>query len=410
MASTTTSGGATQQRPPFWRDERILKILGQVVAVLVVVLTLRWLFGNLIDNLNRLGIDTGFGVLRSPAGFQVRDAFGFDQNQPIFPDLLWLGIRNTAVSAVVGIAIAVILGTLIGIGRLSTNWLVKKMAMIYVEVFRNIPPLVILIFIYAAAFVSGPLPAMNPTSAPIELSVPGTDNTALLLSNDRWGIPSFATTDGSTSLFWIGMLVGLVAAAAVWRWRTKVNIDTGAPHRRVLFSFLTLLAIAIVFFLIAGNPYRMSWPTVSENGRRMEGGIATNSAYISLTVGLGLYTASHVAEIIRGSILAIHRGQTEASNALALSGFQRYRFVILPQAMRIAIPALINQFLNLTKNTSLGTAVAYADVTALTATAIGNGKPAVQMLLVLMIIYLMFSFGWSLILNVVNRRFQFASR
>ena len=385
-------------------------MVGQVVAVVIVVLTLRWLFGNLISNLERLGIDTGFGVLRSPTGFQVRDAFGFGPNRPIFPDMLWLGIRNTAISAVVGIAIAVILGTLIGIGRLSTNWLVQKLATIYVEVFRNIPPLVILVFIYAAAFVSGPLPAMNPNSAPVTINIPGTDNTILMLSNDRWGIPSFATTDGAPGVFWIGVLVALAVAVSVWRWRTKVNIDTGAPHRRLLFSFLALLAVAIIAFLIAGNPYQMSWPTVSDNGRRMDGGFATNSAYLSLTFGLGLYTASHVAEIIRGSILAIHSGQSEAANALALNGFQRYRFVILPQAMRIAIPALINQFLNLTKNTSLGTAVAYADVTALVSTAIGNGKPAVQMLLVLMVIYLMFSFGWSLILNVVNRRFQFASR
>jgi len=151
-------------------------------------------------------------------------------------------------------------------------------------------------------------------------------------------------------------------------------------------------------------------PAVAESGRRIEGGFVLNSGYISVTVALGLYTASHIAEIIRGSILAVDKGQSEAANALALSGFQRYRFVVLPQAMRIAIPPVINQFLNLTKNTSLGTAVAYAEITALTQSSIGNGRPAVPSLLVLIGIYLTFSFTISIVLNQVNKRFQVVGR
>jgi general L-amino acid transport system permease protein len=161
---------------------------------------------------------------------------------------------------------------------------------------------------------------------------------------------------------------------------------------------------------VTGGPLNLSWPAVSESGRVIEGGFTTNAGYLSVTIALGLYTASHIAEIIRGSILAVPKGQSEASNALALSGFQRYRFVVLPQALRIAIPPTINQFLNLTKNTSLATAVGYPDITALIKTAIGNGKPAVQLLLVLMIIYLLFSFMWSILLNFVNRRFQLVGR
>ena len=151
-------------------------------------------------------------------------------------------------------------------------------------------------------------------------------------------------------------------------------------------------------------------PTVSENGRRIENGLVTNFGYISVTIALGLYTASHIAEITRGSILAVPRGQSEASNALALGGFQRYRFVILPQAMRIAIPPTINQFLNLTKNTSLGIAVAYAELTALTKSSIGNGRPAVQSLTILISLYLLFSIVTSIIMNIVNRRMQIEER
>ena len=151
-------------------------------------------------------------------------------------------------------------------------------------------------------------------------------------------------------------------------------------------------------------------PTISESGRRIVGGIATNDAYVALTLALGVYTASHIAEIIRGSILAVPKGQNEASNALALSGFQRYRYVVLPQAFRIALPPIINQFLNLVKNSSLAIAVAYPDITAVVKTAIGNGNPAPQLILILMGCYLVFSLFISLVLNIVNRRLQLVGR
>ncbi len=406
-ASVSTNKG--QERPPLWRDERVLRVVGQVVAVVIVFFTLRWLIGNLLTNLEAANIDTGFGVLRQPTNFAIRDDPGFDPRSPIFPNLLWVGIKNTAISAFVGITIAVTLGTLIGIGRLSSNWIVSKLCQLYVETFRNIPPLVIIIFFAFAVFTFGPFPLFNPSNAPWEGKVPGTDNTFLILSNDRWAFPSFATT-GAVGLFWILMALALAFAVGVWRWRTQVSLRTGQPHHRVLYFLGAFVLTGILAFLISGSPYRMSWPAVSENGRNVDGGIATNAGYISLTIALGLYTASHVGEIIRGSILAVAKGQTEASNALALSGFQRYRFVVLPQALRIAMPPAINQFLNLTKNTSLATAVAYPEITALIKTAIGNGKPAVQLLVVLMAIYLTFSIFWSVTLNYVNSRLQLVGR
>ncbi|MGF1599924.1 MAG: ABC transporter permease subunit [Acidimicrobiales bacterium] len=399
----------TQTRPPLWRDLRVLRIAGQVAAVVLVVLTVRWLIGNLTSNLGAQGIDTGFDVLNQPTNFSVRDDPGFDSRSSLWPNLILVGVRNTAIAAFVGIAMAMVLGTLIGVGRLSENWLVAKLSQVYVEVFRNIPPLVIIVFFGFAVFTFGPLPIFNPRNPPWQYRLPWSDDVFLILSNDRWGIPSFAT-DGDTGIFWLVALVGLVAAAAVWCWRTRVNAATGAPHHRVVFSLATLLAVTAAGFVALGGPYRVSWPAVSESGRIIEGGFSTNAGYLSVTLALGLYTASHVAEIIRGSILAVHRGQSEAANALALSGFQRYRFVVLPQAMRIAIPPIINQFLNLTKNTSLGVAVAYPEITSLIKTAIGNGKPAVQLLVVLMAVYLSFSLVFSLLLNLVNRRFQLVGR
>jgi general L-amino acid transport system permease protein len=399
----------TAATPPVWRDANVLKIVAQVVALAAIATVLGWLVNNLFDSLRALNFSTSFKVLENPAQINIRDDPGFDPRSPIFPNMLWVGIKNTAISAVVGIAIAVILGTLIGIGRLSNNWLVQKLCTLYVETLRNIPPLVIITFFWFAVFTFGPFPVFNASSRPWEIKIPGTDDNFLILSNDRWAFPSFYK-DGKVGTFWILMAFIVVAACCVWIWRTAVNIKTGAPHRRVLASLGTLLGLGAIAFLATSVPYRFSWPSVTENGRNVLGGFSTNNGYISLTIALGLYTASHVAEITRGSILAVSKGQTEAANALALSGFQRYRFVVLPQAAQIAIPPLINQFLNLTKNTSLATAVAYPEITSLIKTAIGNNTPPVQALAVLMFIYLLFSLFWSVLLNLTSRKFRAVGR
>ena len=154
----------------------------------------------------------------------------------------------------------------------------------------------------------------------------------------------------------------------------------------------------------------MTWPELSDNGRRIDGGFVLNFGYISITIALGLYTASHIAEIIRGSILAVPKGQSEAADSVALTVFQRYRFVVLPQALKVAMPPTINQYLNLVKNTSLGIAVAYAEITALTKSSIGNGRPAPQSIAILMAVYLLFSLTISFFLNIYNRRIQLVER
>lgn len=402
-----TIAGSQPARPPFWRDVRVLRIVAQIVAFVTVVLTVRYLLNNLVNNLNEVGISTKFDFLDSPARFQVKDS-NFDPDSSI-KALVWRGVQNTAASAFVGILLALAIGVIVGVGRLSTNWVVRKLSTLYVEILRNIPPLVIIIFIGFAIFTFGPFSPFTPASPPGEIKFPGTDATLLMYSNQRLGIPSIAS-GANSGVFWVVLLAALVVAAGVWTWRTRVNVATGDPHRRVLYSFGTFVALGLVGFLVLGGPIAGSFPKVSEDGRLIVGGLATNNAYVSVTFALALYTGSHIAEIVRGSILAVPKGQNEASSALALSGFQRYRFVVLPQAARIAIPPTINQFLNLTKNTSLAAAVAYPELTQLVRTAIGNDQPSPQMILILMGCYLSFSIFISLILNVVNRRFQLAGR
>lgn len=386
-------------RPPFWRDVRVLRVIVQVAAVVVVFFILRYFFGNLTTNLARLGISTSFDFLFRPTNFQIPFHQEFDPRSPVW-QMVAVGVKNTFIAGVLGIVLASITGLIVGISRLSENWLTARLASLYVEFFRNIPPLVIIIFFGFALFTFGEFPQFAESS---EIGLPGSDNNLFLINNDRWGIPGITQTS-DLLVFYIIAVVGLFAAILVWRWRTKAFDRTGQPHHRLIWFTGVVIAALLIAFFVTGQPLEMSWPVLSENRRTIEGGLMVNWGFMSLTLALGFYTASHIAEIIRGSILAVHSGQSEAANALALSAFQRYRFVVLPQAMRVALPPTINQFLNLIKNTSLGTVVSYAEVTSLTVTSVGNGRPAFQSFILLMAVYLAFSLTISLVLNTVNRR------
>ena len=393
--------------PAMWRDVRILRMAGQVAALVAVIVVVRWLFSNLVTNMDDSGVPRDFDFLQKPYSVDIRDS-GFNSRNPVWKAML-VGVQNTALAAVVGIMLAAVVGIFVGIARLSSNFLVAKLAAFYVQTIRNIPPLVIIIFFLFAVFTYGPFPRFNASVSPWQGKWPGSDSNFLIASNDRWGIPSLAE-DGNVGWFWLLALAGLLPAAIVWLWRTRHNAATGHPHHRALWSAGVLAVVLVVSFVALGSPYRWSWPSVGASGRVIDGGFATNAGYLSISLALGLYTASHVAEIVRGSILAVPRGQTEAANAIGLSAAQKYRNVLLPQAARISIPPFINQCLNLTKNTSLGIAVGYPEIVRLTNSSIGNGNPAPQSILVMMGVFLGFSLLISLVLNLYNRSIQLHDR
>jgi general L-amino acid transport system permease protein len=365
----------------------VLRIAFQAVFLFGVAVFLLFLYDNVVTNLRELGIRQDFRYLRQPAGFAIPDS-DFRSSQSLF-DALLVGIENTAKVSLLGIALATVLGVFMGIMRLSSNWLVRRVAAIYVETLRNIPVLVIILFWYLAVLLR--LPTIG---AAVDWDV-------IVVSNRGLVGPGLDRT-GSLELFLVLGALGLVGAVAVGAWRTKRFDATGEPHRRVVWGGGLLVAVLLIAFFVSGRPFGISLPERGELATT--GGFRLSPEYAALLVGLVVYTASHIAEIVRGSILAVQRGQTEAAEAVGLSGFQRLRFVILPQAFRISIPPMANQYLNVVKNSSLGVAVAYPEVTRITDITIGQGGPAPQAIVVLMAAYLVFSLGISVITNVVNRR------
>lgn len=391
---TATERSAGRVRPPLWRDIRVIRIVLQVLAVVVVLGTVWVLGNNLRTELIKQGLPTTFDFLKQPTGVTIADS-GFDPGSPV-RDALLVGVKNTFLIAIVGVPLLTILGTLIGVARLSTNWLVSKAASVYVETIRNIPPLLIIIFVFNAVILQ--LPKPNSPATPFDWFV---------ISNLKVVGPSLATSSGSGTL-WLIMLLGIIAAVITGVYRTRRSERTGEPHHRILIGLGVVVAFAVIGYFVTGQPVGVSLPRL--DGRIINGGFGGLGSYFAVLTALVIYTASHVAEIVRGSIQAVPKGQTEAANALALTGFQRLRFVILPQASRIALPPIINQYLNFVKNTSLAIAIGFGEITLITFQAIGNGNPAPQLILLLMAVYLVFSLTISVVVNVVNRRLQLAGR
>ena len=382
------------QRVPFWRDIRVLHVVAQVVVVGLVAVVAYVLWFNLSNNLRRLGIRTDFSFLDQPFGVRIA---GSDLSPgSSVRDALLNGVRNTLALAVVGLPLLTIIGVLVGVGRLSSNWLVARASSLFVEGIRNLPPLLLIVFAFQAVVLRLP-PARSPL----------TPFGWFVVSNLEIYVPGFSSGQNA-SRFRLILLLTFLAGGVLWWWRTRIEERTGQPHHRWAFSGGLLVIVGVISYLLLDRPITISLPVLE--GRVITGGFGGLGAYFAVLGALVLYTSSHVAEIVRGSIQAVSKGQTEAANALALSNTQRLRFVVLPQAFRIALPPTINQYLNFVKNTSLAIAVGFADVTLIAYQAIGNGQPAPQTILILMACYLMFSLVISAVVNLYSRRFRLVTR
>lgn len=384
-------------RIPLWRDVRVLRIAAQVAFVAVVGLLLVAMGSNMLTAMDSRGLGFGFNFLNRQAGFEIGQTLISYSAVDTYARAFLVGLLNTLVISVIGIFLATIFGTLLGIARLSPNWLLSRTATAYVELFRNTPLLVQLVILYFAVFLQ--LPRVNQSLA--------IGNVAFL--NQR-GVYLPSPHPGPGLPGWLGLVIVGIALAVVARSVARRLEDQARPLPRVrTFGVVIMLALPIVgWFAVGGAPLTFEFPVL---GRfNFSGGLELSSGFVALLTGLVLYTAAFIAEVVRGGIQAVRHGQREAARALGMSEGQVLQMVIFPQAMRIIVPPLTSQYLNLAKNSSLGIAVLYPDLFSVGRTMANQTGQPVSVIILMMGTYLTISLVTSLLMNLYNRRVQVTER
>lgn len=386
----------TQRPPPAkkrdwsWRSRAVRSVVYQVLALALIAAAVWFLAHNTLENMRVRGIQSGFDFLAQPAGFDIGELMiPYDALDPYWKAFL-IGVLNTLRVAVIGILFTTLLGTLLGIGRFSRNAIVRGLCYGYVELFRNIPVLLQLLMWYLLLTEWLPDP-----DAPIVVA----DMFFLSKGGFSFPMPVWGLGQGLAA---IGMLVGAGVAWYYARWTRLRFEQTG----RALPTFLPAVAIVIgaglLGWIAGGAPTAWNMPVRAEVGV-LEGGAATPE-FLSVLAGLVFYTSSFVAEVVRAGIQSVAHGQVEAASALGLARGQQMRLVILPQALRVIIPPITNQYLNLTKNSSLAVAIGYPDVVSISNTAINQTGRAVECIAIIMLVYLATSLTTSGVMNWYNKR------
>jgi general L-amino acid transport system permease protein len=372
-----------------WRSQAFRALAYQVLAVGLIGILVWYLAHNTATNMRQRGIQSGFDFLLGTAGFDIGESlFAFDSGESYLQAYL-VGVTNTLRVALLGIVLTTVLGTLLGVGRFSRNALVRGLCRLYVEIFRNIPVLLQLLMWYLLCTELLPDMANAWELGPLFLSKGGLN----------FPIPVWA--QGHAMAGW-GLLLGL-PLAWLWRRRAKSQFNaTGVPRSMVWAPLAVVLACALIGWLLGGAPSETNQPFRGEFA--IENGGALTPEFLALLIGLTLYTAAFVAEVVRGGIQSVPQGQAEAASALGLSQSHSMRLVQLPQALRVIIPPLTNQYLNLTKNSSLAVAIGYPDVVSIANTAINQTGRAVECIALIMVVYLTTSLLTALLMNWYNAR------
>ncbi|MGE0424672.1 MAG: amino acid ABC transporter permease [Reyranellaceae bacterium] len=392
-----TLGSLPQTRVAPWNNPVIRGWVFQIVVVGLVAGLAWYLVSNTMENLERQKIATGFDFLGREAGFEIGDTMVEYSPASTYARAIWVGILNTLRVAVIGIVLTTILGTLIGIGRLSPNWLMAKICEWYVEIFRNVPLLLWLFLFYK--LISEAFPGPRQAIRMLGDSV--------FLSNRGLYFP-IPVADPVHKWVGIGLLIGIAAAWALHRWAKARQASTGQQFPSILVGAALIFAVPFFVWLVGGAPSKMSWPELK--GFNFQGGLVIQPEFTALLVGLTLYTSAFVAEIVRSGILALHKGQSEAAAAIGLSRGQSMRLVLLPQALRVIVPPMTSVFLNITKNSSLAIAIGYPDLVASINVTINQTGQAIENILIIMAAYLTVSLSISLFMNWYNKRIALKER
>ena len=394
--SITTDSELLPSEVPFWRNPEKRAIVFQVVALLLVAVVSYYLYSNTQANLERQSIATGFGFLEKEASFEIGESVIEYSAADSYADALLVGALNTVKVSFIGIIFTLIIGTFVGVARLSSNWLVSKIAAGYIEVMQNIPVLLQLFFWYAIFYESFPSPrqALNPFEGVFLC------NRGLI-----FGVPEAHAVHATMG--W-----AFIAALAIgWylnRWGKRRQAQTGQIFPAIRVTLALSIGLPLLAWVFAGAPTAMDMPALS--GFNFTGVVTVSPEFSALLLGLVFYTAAFVAEIVRAGIQSVGTGQVEAAKAVGLRSGQVLHLVVLPQALRVIIPPLTSQMLNLTKNSSLAIAIGYADFVAVTNTTINQTGQAIEGVALIMLIYLFFSLSTSLFMNWYNKKMALVER
>jgi general L-amino acid transport system permease protein len=396
MATDTATAAPRPARPTPWHNPRIRGIAYQILFVALVAAFGAFLIHNTLVNLRRQSIASGFGFLDREAAFGIGESMIAYSPADTYARAFLVGLVNTLYVAGLGIVLATILGTMMGIARLSSNWLIRKLAQIYVETFRNIPLLLQLFFWWALLREGAPAPRQA-----WEL-LPG-----VFISN-RGVVFPIPADDPVHSWMLLALALGVLLTIAVGRWSRRRQALTGAQFPMGWVGTGLVLGLPLLVFLAAGAPLDLDWPELK--GFNFTGGHAVSPEFAALLIGLTVYTGSFIAEIVRAGILAVSWGQTEAAFALGLKPGQRMRLIVLPQALRVIIPPMTSEYLSLTKNSSLAVAIGYPDLVSIANTTMNQTGQAVEGIAMIMAVYLAISLVISLFMNVYNRSVALVER
>jgi general L-amino acid transport system permease protein len=383
----------------FWRDIRFLKVLAQVIFVIVLVLAANYLYRNVTTNLARQGLTVGYGFMKNPASFDIGESFIPYQASDTYQRALAVGLINTLVVSGVGIVLTTMVGVLAGVARLSSNWLIRQFAAAYVGVIRNTPLIIQLMFWYFGVILQ--LPAVKEA---IELPGP------VYLSKRGVYLP-WAEATATFAAWRVYLFLAVFSIVVIWYVLLVTQKRASLPINPWWNSAYLVVPILILWFGAAIQPEPPLKSLIPElTGLNFKGGLRLTPEFVALLFGLVIYTGAFIAEIVRAGIQAISRGQVEAARSLGLTSSQTLRLIVFPQALRIMIPPVTSQYLNLAKNSSLAIAIGYPDLFSIAGTVFNQTGAAIEIIVVMMLSYLSMSLFTSLLMNIYNRRIQLVER
>jgi len=383
----------------FWRNIRFLQALGQVAFVLILALAAGFLYANVSTNLARQGLTVGYSFLNNPASFDIGESYIPYEASDSYGRAILVGLVNTLVVSILGIILTTIIGVIAGIARLSSNWLISRFAIAYVGVIRNTPLIIQLMFWYFGIILQ--LPAVKEAVA-----LPG----PIYLTRRGVYMPWFEaqpTFDSWRVYIWIA-LASIVLVWVLFRWNQSRSRLPTPLWWNLAYLFVPILILWLGMILQPQPPLRENIPVLT--GLNFKGGLRLTPEFAALLFGLVVYTGAFIAEIVRAGIQAVSRGQLEAARSLGLSTAQALRLIVFPQALRVIIPPMTSQYLNLAKNSSLAIAIGYPDLFSIAGTVANQTGAVVEVILIMMLSYLSMSLFTSLLMNIYNSRVRLVER